>query len=100
MLDCERVDEVKEESLIVVKVLRGKGTKEDMCRHVHMYYQKQQDGSYKLLFVDDPLMKKANSSTNELASKISDLRIYNHSDNPMTEEEYELHCKNSINCVP
>ena len=39
MLDCERVDEVKEETLIVVKVLRGKGTKEDMCRHVHMYYQ-------------------------------------------------------------
>ena len=29
---CERVDNVEERTLLVVTVLRGKGTKEDVCR--------------------------------------------------------------------
>ena len=31
---CERVDNVEERTLLVVTVLRGKGTKEDVCRLV------------------------------------------------------------------
>ena len=38
---CERVDNVEERTLLVVTVLRGKGTKEDVCRLVELYYEKE-----------------------------------------------------------
>ena len=48
-----RIDEVKEEKMLVIKILRGKGAKQDLCRHVKQYYKKQEDGNYLLLFEDD-----------------------------------------------
>lgn len=48
-----RIDEIKEEKMLVIKILRGKGTKQDLCRHVKQYYKKQEDGNYLLLFEDD-----------------------------------------------
>lgn len=52
--NCRRIDDIKEEKLLVITILRGKGTKEDRCRHVKQYYQKQENGMYILLFEDDP----------------------------------------------
>lgn len=54
MCSCKRIDDIKEETLIVITILRGKGTEKDMSRHVKQYYQKQKDGKYRLLFEDDP----------------------------------------------
>ena len=53
-VNCKRIDEVKEEKLLVIKVLRGEGTEENLCRHVNQYYKKQDDGNYLLLFEEDP----------------------------------------------
>ena len=47
---CERVDNVEERTLLVVTVLRGKGTKEDVCRFVELYYEKDREGNYHFLF--------------------------------------------------
>lgn len=52
--NCKRIDDVKEEKMLVITILRGEGTEEDLARHVKQYYQKQEDDSYKLLFEDDP----------------------------------------------
>ena len=48
---CERVDNVEERTLLVVTVLRGKGTKEDVCRLVELYYEKDREGNYHFLWV-------------------------------------------------
>lgn len=53
-VNCKRIDEVKEEKMLVIKVLRGEGTEENLCRHVDQYYKKQNDGNYLLLFENDP----------------------------------------------
>lgn len=58
MEEITRIDEVKEEKLLVIKVLRGKGTPDDLCRHVIQYYKKIDDGNYSLLFEDDPCKQK------------------------------------------
>ena len=55
---CERVDNVEERTLLVVTVLRGKGTKEDVCRLVELYYEKDREGNYHLLFYKDPRKEK------------------------------------------
>lgn len=55
---CKRIDDVREETLIVITVLRGAGTEKDMCRHVKRYYQIKDNGKYILLFEDDPCKKE------------------------------------------
>lgn len=55
---CERVDNVEERTLLVVTVLRSKGTKEDVCRLVELYYEKDREGNYHLLFDKDPRKEK------------------------------------------
>ncbi len=52
--NCRRIDDIREEVLVVITILRGIGTKDDMCRRVKQYYQKQENGCYQLLFEDDP----------------------------------------------
>ena len=55
---CERVDNVEERTLLVVTVLRGKGTKEDVCRFVELYYEKDREGNYHFLFDKDSQKEK------------------------------------------
>lgn len=55
---CERVDNVEERTLLVVTVLRGKGAKEDVCRLVELYYEKDREGNYHLLLDKDPRKEK------------------------------------------
>lgn len=52
--NCRRIEGIREETLLVVQILRGAGTENDLARIVNCYYKKQRDGSYKLLFEDDP----------------------------------------------
>lgn len=52
--ECRGIIGVKEEKLLVIKILRGEGTQRDLCRHVKQYYRKQKDGEYYLLFEEDP----------------------------------------------
>ena len=54
---CERVDNVEERTLLVVTVLRGKGTKEDVCRLVELTTKKI-EGNYHFLFDKDPRKEK------------------------------------------
>lgn len=58
MDEIRRIDEVKEEKLLVIKVLKGNGTPDDPCRHAIQYYKKSDDGNYSLLFEDDPCKQK------------------------------------------
>ena len=53
-----RIDGVKMENMLVIIVLKGKGTTDDPCRHVKKYYQDDEDGNYNLLFENDPCNKK------------------------------------------
>ncbi|MFQ6794705.1 MAG: hypothetical protein ACLRT4_18260 [Thomasclavelia sp.] len=55
--DCKSIDGVKEEKLLVITILRGSGLQGDTARLIDQYYKKQDDGSYKLLFEDDPCQK-------------------------------------------
>lgn len=55
--DCKSIDGVKEEKLLVITVLRDSGLQGDIARLIDQYYKKQDDGSYKLLFEDDPCQK-------------------------------------------
>lgn len=56
--EIRRIDGVKKENMLVVTVLKGKGTSDDMCRHVIQYYKEHKDGSYNLLFEEDPCKQK------------------------------------------
>ncbi|MEG0366080.1 MAG: hypothetical protein RR585_04540 [Coprobacillus sp.] len=56
--NCKRIDEVKEEKLLVIKILRGEGTKDDLCRHVNQYYRRLESGDYIILFEEDPCKMK------------------------------------------
>lgn len=57
MCDCKRLDSLKVEKVIVLELLRGEGTEEDMCRTVIQYY----DMEGQLLFEIDPCKKKKKS---------------------------------------
>lgn len=58
MEDVRRIDDIKRVSLLVITVLKGKGTENDLCRHVNQYYQEDKNGNFTLLFEDDPCKKK------------------------------------------
>lgn len=55
---CERIEKVEERTLFVATVLRGKGTKEDLCRLVELYYEKDKNGNYHFLFDKDSKKEK------------------------------------------
>lgn len=58
MEEIRRIDEIKEETLLVIKVLRGAGTPNSVLRHVIQYFKRNDDGSYILLFENDPCKQK------------------------------------------
>lgn len=55
MFDCNRLEDLKIQKVIVITLLRGKGSPDDMCRTVHRYWD--MDGNF--LFEVDPCDKEA-----------------------------------------
>ena len=54
MFDCRRLDSLTVQKVIVIKLLRGEGTEEDMCRIVTQYW----DIESNFLFEIDPCKKE------------------------------------------
>lgn len=52
--ECKRIDGLEVKKVIVLKLLRGEGTEEDMCRIVTQYYDLE--GNF--LFEIDPCKKQ------------------------------------------